>query len=72
MNCPANSTLPHVQPYTPGASIPSTLAIPNKHPTQNNQNYDLSVFGFMYEFWTVPTTNITSIRSQNHTMVVGT
>lgn len=52
--------------------MPSTLAIPNKHPTQNNQNYDLSVFGFMYEFWTVPTTNITSIRSQNHTMVVGT
>ena len=35
-------------------------------------SYNLSIFGVMRGFWTIPTANMTYIRSQNHTiMVVG-
>ena len=30
-------------------------------------NYDLSIFGFMYEFWTATTVNMMCTRSQNYT-----
>jgi hypothetical protein len=32
----------------------------------------LYIFGFMHEFWTIPTTDMTNTRSQNYTnMMVG-
>ena len=35
---------------------------PHKNVLVSPNNYDLSIFGFMHEFWTIPTTNTMYIR----------
>ena len=34
------------------------------------KNLDLSIFGFIHEFWTILTTNMMYTRSQNYTNVM--
>ena len=40
------------------------------HENRKALNYDLSIFGFMHEFWTIPSANMMYYRPQNYTNIV--